>query len=119
MFYSQMLPEKILLKLQELNVVKSSEKIVAFYDNSLFLSANKGLLCTESEIKVYKGKKIETYNLSDVKDILFREIDKEAYIFKMILVTKDNKEFDVTPSSIPNDEMKLLIDVINMSRKRK
>lgn len=118
MFYSQVVPEKALLKLESLNVLKKNEKIIAFYDNSLFLSANKGIICTESEIRVYVGQKINCYKINEIKDIEFREVDKETYTFKMILITKEGKEFDITPASIPNDEMKLLIDVINMYRSR-
>ncbi|HPO50512.1 MAG TPA: hypothetical protein PLO89_09330 [Spirochaetota bacterium] len=118
MFYSQAVPEKALLKLESLKVLKKNEKVIAFYDNSLFLSASKGIICVENEIRVYAGQKINYYKINEIKDIEFREVDKESYAFKMILITKEGKEYDITPASIPNDEMKLFIDVINMHRSR-
>ncbi len=117
MFYSQIIPDKVIAKLKELKVLNPNEEIVAFYDNTAFLSATKGLLVTTTEVRLYNGKKVISYKMENIKDIIYKEIDKETYLFKMMLITKDNKEIDITPTGIPNDEMSLFIYVINSFRK--
>lgn len=119
MFYSSTLPEKIVKKLTEKGICKQEEGIIAFYDDTMFLTGNKGVVCTEKEIITYNSTAVTRFNLNDVRHILFREIDKQKYIYKMILIKNDGAEIDITPGSIPNDEMHLLVDVINFHRSNK
>ena len=118
MFYSDTLPEKIIAKLKEKGIYNDNDRIVAFYDDTMFLTGNKGIVCTQDSLYIYTATNVNKIPLVDVKDILFREIDKEKYIYKMIVVNKKNEELNITPGSIPNDEMHLLVDVINLFTKK-
>lgn len=118
MFYSAILPEKIKTKLVERKIIDAKDSIFAFYDDTPFLTGKKGILCLQDRVVVY-GKQKVAYPFSEIKDIIYKEVDKNKYLYKMVLITTEDLEIDITPGSIPNDEMNLLIQVINNYRKSK
>lgn len=118
MFYAETLPEKVIDRLKNYGVYNGTDKIVAFYDSTIFLSGKKGIICTDKKLSVYEGAKFKDYQFAEIKDLIFKEIDKAKFHYKMILIDKSDTQIDITPGGIPNDEMHLLVDVINIYRKK-
>ncbi len=113
MLYTHDISDSKMFKLKKSNILPSGEKVILFYDDTIFDTCQKGIILTEKRIIIFdKNTKIE-YNNSKVTDITVKEIDRDNYIFKLYITDKNNIEKDITPKSIPNDEMKLLCMLLN------
>jgi hypothetical protein len=113
MLYNQIIPEKKIEKLKKKNVISETDKVCLFFDNSTFLTVKKGLVCTENSLICFDSKTIEKYNFDEISSLVFQEVDKETYTYKMVLELKNKESRDITPKSASNDEMKLIVDIFN------
>lgn len=113
MLYNQIVPEEKIEKLKKKNVISDNDKVSLFFDNSTFLTAKRGIVCTEKTLICFNAKTIEKYNYEDIDSLVFEEVDKESYTYKILLKLKNNELKDITPKSASNDEMKLIVDIFN------
>lgn len=116
MLYINKIPEKTLNRLNQKNIYDGKAPVLFFYDDTVFLSGNKGILCTQEALVVFNKKSKQKFLFSDFTKLLFQETDKTNYIFKMVIVFPNGKELDITPKSIPNDEMRLMVDMVNRNK---
>lgn len=113
MLYNQIVPKEKIEKLKKKNIITDSDKVSLFFDNSTFLTAKKGIVCTEKSLICFNSKTIEKYSYENIDSLVFEEFDKESYTYKIILKLKNNELKDITPKSASNDEMKLIVDIFN------
>ncbi|MCH5150357.1 MAG: hypothetical protein J1G30_06800 [Spirochaetales bacterium] len=113
MLYNQIVPEEKIEKLKKKNIIADSDDVCLFFDNSTFLNAKKGIVCTKKYLICFDSKTINRYKYEDIDSLIFEEVDKESYTYKIILKLKSNELKDITPKSTPNDEMKLIVDIFN------
>lgn len=113
MLYNQIVPKEKIEKLKKKNVIGDNDKVSLFFDNSTFLTAKRGIVCTEKSLIVFNPKVIERFNYENIDSLVFEEVDKESYTYKILLKLKNNELKDITPKSASNDEMKLIVDIFN------
>ncbi len=97
--------------------IDGDEKLVAFFDETVFITGSKGLLGTSKRLIKFSKKERNEYKLQDLIDIKVVEIDKQNYIYKLRIVKKDQTEVDITPKGIPNDELILLSKLLKSALK--
>lgn len=113
MLYNQIVPKEKIKKLKKKNIIADTDTVSLFFDSSTFLTAKKGIVCTEKSLICFNSKAIEKYSYENIDSLIFEEFDKESYTYKIILKFKNNELKDITPKAASNDEMKLIVDIFN------
>ncbi len=88
--------------------IGDNERFIAYYDETMFISGKKGLIGTDKRIIKFNDKAVNEYPVESIETISVVEVNKQQYLYKLILTTKDKKEVDLTPKGIANDELFLL-----------
>lgn len=113
MLYSEFVSKKQKENVQKNASLTGDDNLIFIYDATIFSNGKKGIVCTSDELVVFDAKNVARYKLSDIQKAEISDVDKENYIIKLEITTKDGSVINITPKKSPNDELRLIEMFIN------